>query len=120
MALNAPRGRTTDARRSPLLTRPNLERLEERATPATVTTLADSGAGSLRNAIAATPSGGTVDFAPGLAGDIVLASQIDIDKNLTITGPGVDGNSQSRIRVSGNKITRIFDISRFVTSVTVT
>ena len=30
MALNAPRGRTTDARRSPLFTRPGLERLEDR------------------------------------------------------------------------------------------
>src|SRR5688572_22301109 len=111
MALNAPRGRTTDARRSRLLTRPGLERLEDRTTPTTVTTLADSGAGSLRNAIAATAAGGIVDFAPGLAGDIVLTSQIDIPKNLTIVGPGVDGNTNSIVRISGNNLTRIFNIT---------
>ena len=120
MALNAPRGRTTDARRSPLLTRPGLERLEDRTTPTTVTTLADSGAGSLRNAIAATAAGGIVDFAPGLAGDIVLTSQIDIPKNLTIVGPGVDGNTNSIVRISGNNLTRIFNITRQSSSTAIT
>src|SRR5688572_26144567 len=111
MAFNAPRGRTTDARRSPPLTRPRLERLEDRATPATVTTLADSGAGSLRAAIAATSAGGTVDFAPGLTGEIVLTSQIQISRNLTIIGPGEDANTNSIIRISGNNVTRIFTIT---------
>lgn len=55
----------------------------------TVSNLADSGAGSLRDAVANTVAGGTVDFAPGVAGTITLTSgQILIDKALTIVGPG--------------------------------
>ena len=69
----------------------------------TVTSLADSGTGSLRSAIAA---GGTVTFAPGLEGTIVLTSQLEIDKNLTIEGPGA-----RRLAVSGNDATRVFHVS---------
>ena len=69
----------------------------------TVTNLADSGAGSLRSAIAA---GGTVTFAPGLSGTIVLAGQLEIDKNLTIAGPGARA-----LTVSGNDATRVFHVS---------
>ena len=69
----------------------------------TVTNLADSGAGSLRSAIAA---GGTVTFAPGLSGTIVLASQLEIDKNLTIEGPGARA-----LAVSGNDAARVFHVS---------
>jgi hypothetical protein len=69
----------------------------------TVTTLADSGPGSLRSAIAA---GGTVTFAPGLSGTIVLTSQLEIDKNLTIEGPGA-----RTLAVSGNDVARVFHVS---------
>lgn len=54
----------------------------------TVTTLSDSGAGSLRDAVANTPAGGVVDFDPSVTGVITLASQVVIDKALNITGPG--------------------------------
>ena len=54
----------------------------------TVTNLSDSGAGSLRDAVANTPAGGVVDFDPSVTGVITLASQIVIDKALNITGPG--------------------------------
>ena len=54
----------------------------------TVSNLNDAGAGSLRDAVAGTPAGGTVDFAPALTGSIVLTSgEIGIAKNLTIAGP---------------------------------
>jgi hypothetical protein len=69
----------------------------------TVTTLADSGPGSLRSAIAA---GGTVTFAPGLTGTIVLAGQLEIDKNLTIEGPGARA-----LAVSGDDAARVFHVS---------
>jgi len=78
-----------------------------RAATFTVVNLADSGEGSLRQAVLdanANPGADTITFADGLTGTIVLISgQISItDDDLTITGPGaellaVDGNQQSRI-----------------------
>src|SRR5262245_16445803 len=72
-------------RTSPLF-RPLLESLEDRAQPAVLTVMnnADSGAGSLRQAIADAASGDAIHFAPG-ALTITLSSTLTIDKNLTIT-----------------------------------
>ncbi|MEI8044335.1 MAG: CSLREA domain-containing protein [Verrucomicrobiota bacterium] len=67
----------------------------------TVTSLADSGPGSLRQAIADATPGDTVDFA--VTGTITLTSgELAIGKTLTIAGPGVtnltlDGNHASRV-----------------------
>ncbi len=73
---------------------------------ATVSNLNDAGAGSLRDAVASTPAGGTVDFAPGLTGTITLTGgQITIDKALTITGPGA--SSLSVVDAGG----RVFEIN---------
>jgi hypothetical protein len=52
-----------------------LERLENRQLPSTVFNLNDAGPGSLRQAIADTPSEGTVDFDPDLAGTIALTTE---------------------------------------------
>src|SRR5262249_41327903 len=71
------------------------------AVATTVTNLNDSGDGSLRAAVAATPPGGGVDFAPGLTGTITLASPIDVN-GLTISGPGA-----SVLRLSGGGATRL-------------
>jgi hypothetical protein len=69
--------------------------------------LADRGPGSLQDAIAGTPAGGTVDFQPGLSGTITLTTgELLIDKDLTIAGPGA-----GVITVSGNHASRVFDIA---------
>ncbi|MBK8303649.1 MAG: hypothetical protein IPK98_09730 [Chloracidobacterium sp.] len=54
-------------------------------------------------------SGSTITFAPAVTGTITLTSgQIVIDKNLTITGPGV-----STLAISGNNSSRIFRVGAF-------
>ena len=61
----------------------------------TVTTTADSGPGSLRNAIAEASGGGTITFAPSVTGIITLTNgELAIGGNLTINGPGA-GTSRS-------------------------
>jgi hypothetical protein len=94
---------------------PRLEGLEGRYAPATVTSLADSGAGSLRQAILDTPAGGTVEFQPGLAGTITLTTgQLTLARNVSILGPGAD-----IITVSGNNASRVFEVTPAAT-VTIT
>jgi hypothetical protein len=70
-----------------------------------VTNLSDHDPGSLRDTIATTPDGGTVDFQPGLSGTITLTTgELDINKDLTIEGPGADV-----ITVSGNYASRVLN-----------
>jgi hypothetical protein len=74
----------------------------------TVTTIADSGAGSLRDAItqANATSGNTINFT-GLRGMIVLQSALPtITQNMTITGPG-----SSLLTISGNKLYPVFSVN---------
>jgi hypothetical protein len=67
----------------------------------------------LRDAIATTPSGGTVDFKPDLKGTITLTTaQLVIAKNLTIAGPGADV-----ITVSGDHTFRVFNIGSFTVAI---
>ena len=62
--------------------------------------------GSLRDAIATVCPSGTITFQPGLTGTITLTTgQLEIDKNVTISGPGV-----SVITVSGNNASRVFHV----------
>src|SRR6516162_3914735 len=85
---------------------PQLEPLEDRTVPSTVTTLADSGAGSLRDALRKTPARGTVDFQAGLHGTITLThGALLIQNDLTIAGPGA-----SMITISGGHATRVLEI----------
>lgn len=71
----------------------------------TVSNTDDSGAGSLRQAIADAVSGDVIDCS-GISGTIVLTSgQLTINKSLTINGPGAD-----LLEVSGNKTFRVIQI----------
>ena len=63
---------------------------EIQAATLTVTNKNNSGAGSLRQAILSAATGDTINFAAGLKGSIQLASQLILDKNLTINGPGAN------------------------------
>jgi hypothetical protein len=66
----------------------------------TVGNLDDSGAGSLRQAMASASAGDTIVFAPGLSGSIQLGSTLPIDRNLTVlgnTGIVLDGGDAVRV-----------------------
>jgi hypothetical protein len=76
-----------------------------------VTNLADAGPGSLRDAFATSPAGGTVDFQPGLSGTITLSSgTLAITQDLNVAGPGADV-----ISVSGNNLFQVFNIAPRIT-----
>jgi len=91
-----------------------------RAATLTVTsTLDDGSAGTLRSQIAAAAADDTIVFQNGLTGTIVLdGTQINIDKSLTIQGPGanvllISGNNSTPIlftnapiRISGVTLTQ--------------
>ena len=78
---------------------------EALAAALTVTNLNDSGAGSLRQAIADSNAGDWVVF--GVTGTITLTSgELAISKDLTISGPG-----SPYLTVSGNNASRVFNIS---------
>ena len=70
----------------------------------TVTTNADSGPGSLRDIISNACPGSTISFDPSLLGQtIALSSQISIEKDVVIQGPGMDS-----LFISGGGLTTIF------------
>src|SRR6516165_8471153 len=93
---------------------PRLEGLENRTLPSTLTVLnnLDSGAGSLRDTIAAAKSGDTVAFAPSLNGETITltSNELTINKSLDIEGPGT-----SLLTISGNDTYRVFDVSQGLT-----
>lgn len=97
-----------------------LEGLEQRWVPSTltVTNIADKGVGSLRADIAMAQSGDTIDFSnstangavnfyDGTVHTITLKSELLINKNLTITGPGA-----GQLTVSGNNNSRVFEVAQ--------
>ncbi len=76
---------------------------------ATVTTTADDGPGSLRDAIANAAPGETVDFS--VSGTITLTSgELAIDKNLIISGPGASNLVIQRSTDTGTPNFRIFNV----------
>jgi hypothetical protein len=91
--------------------RPQVEALEERWLPSTLTvsSAADSGTGSLRAEIAKAHDGDTIVFASKLDGQTITltSGELLIQKNLTIAGPGA-----RELTVSGNHASRVFDVAR--------
>src|SRR5262249_26549051 len=101
---------TTRTRRANTF-RPQLESLEGRDVPSTltVTNNLDSGAGSLRAEIAAAHKGDSIVFAPGLAGQTInlTSGELLINTDVTVTGPGagqltVSGGTAGAFDVAAN------------------
>jgi hypothetical protein len=90
--------------------RPAFETLEERRLFSTLTVLniLDSGAGSLRSAIAAAHNGDTIVFASSLAGQTITLSkgELLISHNVTVAGPGA-----GQLTISGNHASRVFEVA---------
>ena len=78
-----------------------------------VTNTADSGAGSLRNTIAAAAAGDTIQFAAALNGQTITltSAQLLIGKNLIIDGPGSGQLTVQRSTAGGTPMFRIFEIT---------
>ena len=106
----APRRRFRPARRKSPDRRLQLEMLEDRlalsGSPVLVTSSADSGAGSLRDAIASAVSGETIKFASSVHAITLTSGELAISTNLDIEGPGAN-----KLTISGNNNSRVFDIS---------
>jgi hypothetical protein len=84
--------------------------LEDRTVLSVFTVLnnADSGAGSLRDTIAAAQSGDTIIFDPSLAYETITLSSgpLALSSNLTIDGLGAD-----LLAISGNNASQLFTVS---------
>jgi predicted outer membrane repeat protein len=82
----------------------------------TVTSTADNGTGSLREAIAIAQSGDTIVFAPTLTNQTISLpnnGQLLVNKSLTIDGANAPG-----LTISGSNATRIFAVTTIGTSFT--
>jgi hypothetical protein len=84
--------------------------LSTQAATITVTNTNDSGAGSLREALANANDGDTIHF--GITGTITLTTgELLVDKSVTISGPGA-----ASLTVDGNFADRVFHVSSGVTA----
>src|SRR5207248_1144213 len=97
--------------------RPGFESLEGRRVLSTlsVTSVADSGTGSLRAQIAVAHNNDTIAFAPNLSGQTITltSGELLISHNITIAGP-----SDRSVTVSGNNTSRVLDVAKTVKNVT--
>jgi sugar lactone lactonase YvrE len=81
-------------------------------TTRTVTTTDDAGPGSLREAITLANNGDTINFAPGLNGQVITltSDQLAINASITIDGPGANLLTVRRSSAVGTPAFRIFRI----------
>jgi pectate lyase len=81
----------------------------------TVTSTADIGTGTLREAISVIASGGTITLGAGLSGQtIVLESPLTLAQNMTIDGTALG----THVQISGNHQWTVFTVSPSGTTVT--
>lgn len=73
----------------------------------TVTTTADSGTGSLRDAISLAGPGDTIDFDPSVTAISLTSGELLVDKALTINGGGT-------VTIDPSTTSRIFNIDDFI------
>ena len=93
---------------------PRLEVLEDRTVPTNllVTSLADSGAGSLREAITtanSTRGSDVITFDPKLSGGTVVLTSAGLPT--IVGGLTIHGLGQNLLTISGNDLFRVFDIA---------
>jgi hypothetical protein len=91
-----------------------LERLEDRTVPTiwTVTTLADSGTGSLRAAVQGAADGDVINFSPSLDGHAIdlTTGTLVVEHSISIAGPGANQLTVERSYVQNTPAFRIFAI----------
>lgn len=80
-----------------------------------VTNNADSGAGTLREIINNACAGTVVTFAPGITNITLTSGELVIAKGISILGPGA-----TNLTISGNNLSRIFNIVADTATVTIT
>jgi hypothetical protein len=87
--------------------------LSAQAVTSTVTNTNDSGAGSLRQALADVVDGDTINFDSALNGQTITltSGELLVNKSISINGPGADN-----LTVDGNHASRVFHTSRWVTA----
>jgi beta-glucanase (GH16 family) len=79
----------------------------------TVTSIADSGAGSLRSALANVCVGGTIQFAPSLAGQTISLTSGPITLSKAVT---IDGSAASGLSINGNATYRLIEVNAGTTA----
>jgi hypothetical protein len=88
----------------------DLVQVEEIPPPAavTITSLADAGPGSLRDALDVIAADGTITFDPSLAGGTIMltSGQLGVGRSVTI-----DGSGAPNLTVSGNNASRVFQVA---------
>src|ERR1051325_388321 len=91
------------------------------ATTLIVTSMADSGPGSLRDTIAAASNGDIIQFAPALNGQTIrlTSAGLTISRNLTIEGPGANQLTVERSHAPDTPEFPIFFVIRPAYSATI-
>jgi len=108
--------RTGSVEAGALLTTAGMAGYQHSLATITVTNTNDSGAGSLRQAIADASAGDTVTFAAGLAGNTITltSGELTINKQLTIDGDLNDDlafSAANDITISGGNSSRVFNVT---------